>query len=514
MFRLISLNFENSILGHFPAGSLVFVPNSERGETKFPYTSVIIGQNGSGKSTILSYITEIFLDLAYYKENRVRNKNSKIAFSYTIEFESDNQNYKISQRRGPATKSSTGNAIPPGWFYQLTINNSDTIGEKTDWNKVQLPSNVIAVCYLPMDRFPKKANQPDDFYIYLGLVDNSNAARARLIMNNAVPMLFDTINKEKSVEFLKDILRFMQVDEDYLGIKNSYRYKESFFTGKLTESDFTSLFNNWRSFSKREEKPFGVNYFEANIAGNKKLISRIVSYLNLRAITDKIKIGEKSLLEFNLLDNPEILAEWELLIHLRKLDLIDSFSLLFRKSRANKIDDSKLSSGEFHYFSTIIAICGSIKENSLVLMDEPETSFHPNWQMKYINHLKFLLKNNNGAHFIIATHSHFIVSDLEGASSEIIGLNGLAPKVTAEPLERSTYGWSAEEVLYKVFNLRSTRNYFFEISLRELLHLISNKSDNKERIMALCKDLKNTELDRNDPLTQILIEADEYIRNL
>jgi predicted ATPase len=513
MFRLISLNFQDTVLGHVPEDKLVFVPEDERTDTRHPFTSVLIGQNGSGKSTLLYYIAEIFQDIKHYQINGNRNEKSKINFIYTIEFQFDTTVFKISQRRNRFAPVRRGKLISP-WFYYLSIDGKELHNDPNAWHSVQLPSNVVAVCYLPLDRFSKKTNLSDDYYLYLGLVDKTNAARPRGIINNALPLLFDIIRERRSVGFLRDILHFMQVDQNYLGIKNTYRYKEYFFNGKLTEKEFIALYKEWQLFSKRKDKPFGVQYFETNIAMDMSLISRIVRYLNVRSLQDQITVGKKSLLEFNLFDNPELLDEWELLMHLKRLDLIESFTLQFRKSRELFVDDFKLSSGEFHYFTTIIAICGSMRQNNLILIDEPETSFHPNWEMKYVNHLKNLLEKWNSSHLIITTHSHFIVSDLEGKSSEVIAITGLAPNISIKALDRNTYGWSAEDVLFKVFNLRSSRNNSFEITLGELLHHLSHKSLDKERIIQLYNELKNSELDRNDPLTQILNEADEYIRNL
>ena len=66
MFRLISLNINDwNYLGHIPADKLVFIPGKELELTKLPYTSVLIGANGTGKSTLLSYIAKIFEDLKY-----------------------------------------------------------------------------------------------------------------------------------------------------------------------------------------------------------------------------------------------------------------------------------------------------------------------------------------------------------------------------------------------------------------------------------------------------------------
>jgi hypothetical protein len=134
--------------------------------------------------------------------------------------------------------------------------------------------------------------------------------------------------------------------------------------------------------------------------------------------------------------------------------------------------------------------------------------------MKYANHLKEIFINWNSSHFILATHSHFIVSDLEGESSAVIGITGQTPYIDTCLFDYNTYGWSAEEVLYRVFNLRSTRNFYFEIRIRELLHLISHKSENKDHINCLIEELNKSVLDKHDPLTQILKEANEYVRNM
>ncbi len=90
-------------------------------------------------------------------------------------------------------------------------------------------------------------------------------------------------------------------------------------------------------------------------------------------------------------------------------------------------DDKKsflsLSTGEKSFFIDIVILSKEIKDffsfkgnNSLVLiLDEPETTLHPQWQKKYINYLYQFLKNNfsnKQIHIIISSHSPFILSDI------------------------------------------------------------------------------------------------------
>lgn len=512
MFRLISLNINDpNILGHIPEGKLIFVPGKELKLTELPYSSVIIGANGTGKSTLLSYIAKCFEDLKYYKENNKRNPTA-LNFAFVVTYQIGRRRYKVEHRnKGLDLEAFKEDKRSLRWVYTITINDSNT---EATWDNLALPEQVIAVSYLPMDRFRQKRNFPDDYYQYLGLRHRSNAASPQYFLNNTLPLLFNYISENQSVKFLRDILSFMSLDPNYLGIRLEYRYKKFFFTGELTSIQFQDLFENTKKFSKREGTSFAQEYYERYIKTDKQLIKKVVKYLNVRASQDNIAVGEKSLLEFNLFENLEVVEELSLIQHLQKLDLLTSASLLFKKSTDRIIESQQLSSGEFHFLTTMIAIQSTIKKNSLILIDEPDTSLHPNWQMKYVYNLKGLFKKWNSAHFIMATHSHFIISDLEGVSSEVIGITGQVPKIEVNSFNINTYGWSAEEILFKVFRLRSSRNYFFEITLRELLHLLSNKSLDKKRILELQKDLKNSELDNNDPLTKILKETDEYVRNM
>ncbi|MFW0179051.1 AAA family ATPase [Rothia sp. P7208] len=89
-----------------------------------------------------------------------------------------------------------------------------------------------------------------------------------------------------------------------------------------------------------------------------------------------------------------------------------------------KIPLTSLSSGEQHEIILYTDLLFNVKENSLVLIDEPEISLHVAWQEKFVKDVKHIadLANFN---FIIATHSPDIVS---GYRKHMIRLDG--PKGT------------------------------------------------------------------------------------
>lgn len=161
-------------------------------------------------------------------------------------------------------------------------------------------------------------------------------------------------------------------------------------------------------------------------------------------------------------------------------------------------------------------IMNNISKNSLVLIDEPEISLHPEWQIKYISLLKKVFKNYSGCHFILASHSHYLVSDLQEDTSSVVTLkkkNEKAPE--AELLPYSTYAWSAENIIYNVFGLRTTRNYYFESDLHKLLMGMQKTEMTKEdfeEVKRLTDKLKKYIYNDEDPLDLIVKQAEGFLK--
>ncbi len=147
-------------------------------------------------------------------------------------------------------------------------------------------------------------------------------------------------------------------------------------------------------------------------------------------------------------------------------------------------------------------------ENSLILIDEPENSLHPNWQMKYISFLKSIFKSFRSCHFVIASHSHLMVSDLANESSSIIGLKK-GKVITAESIKSNTYGWSSEEILLTIFETPSNRNFYLSEQLGDIFKMISEEPDerNVEQLKQKVSNLKKLDLSglsKEDPLKDVI----------
>jgi len=112
----------------------------------------------------------------------------------------------------------------------------------------------------------------------------------------------------------------------------------------------------------------------------------------------------------------------------KKIDIFSSSlnSLLAFKEITTTVDDGivvsildgdkddveleSLSSGEQHLLVLIGRLIFETTEESMVLIDEPEISFHPEWQESFIGILSEI-KKLNGFDVILATHSPILIGN-------------------------------------------------------------------------------------------------------
>ncbi|EJG9302395.1 AAA family ATPase [Escherichia coli] len=93
-----------------------------------------------------------------------------------------------------------------------------------------------------------------------------------------------------------------------------------------------------------------------------------------------------------------------------KTSIDDGFYVRMVDGKKNTIALDSLSSGEQHLIVLIGRLVFETSNDSLVLIDEPEISFHPEWQEKFIEILNEI-KKMNGFDVILATHSPILIGE-------------------------------------------------------------------------------------------------------
>lgn len=441
---------------------------------KEPLYSVIIGSNGVGKSIILREIVDFFIDLyAYINE-------TKPIFSSINNIRLRGIKYHID---GVCCE-----VVRLGRTFIVKID-----GKFSMPNDLRLPS-IVACCFGAFDKFPvQKVNGSSQtrydvpYYKYVGAHVNGN-----MISSSAIVFrLLFALNGQMDVRQRRNISALLDFIEYDHKISLSYSFvQKSKKNGNVRgvimqrvqrDREYANLSNEEKSSKVKELYDFYKKSFFSN---------------NIQYSFD-IEFDSNPFVTNNDLKN---------IYKLKQYDLVNSTSVLFYKN-GQQIDVEGMSSGEFAMLAMILSISAAATDNhTLILIDEPEISLHPNWQMTFIDNLNRALKKQM-CHLMITTHSHMLVSDLPMNRSTVSqwekGRDGI---ILANQISENTYGWSAEEVLLKVFKTATDRNRYFGERIAKLLEQMGNNTISPKEVADELKDLKEISLHLSDvdPMKMVL----------
>lgn len=442
-FRLYSLGIENKLIETEKINLI-----NQQSISSDNYFTLIIGNNGTGKSRILSEIARFFTR---------ETSNQKQASLFRESF--------------------------------------------FEYNK--LPSKIIALTNSISDKFPvdksfrpTRESQTDlkhrDFkYNYLGTRNRINSFSNKALMNRALEIVFESYS-----EF--DVSRNYRHIFDYLNyepiIKLNYRFTTSFFDnhkGRLTPKKLIDNIDNLNvnRFSYRSDRV-------ANVV--KERAEDICDFVNNRIDFNEkeneltINFSEKNITRIyndNSIYSDNVYA-YDILNILRKIGLIRSFEIQVFKKGGMPFNFREASSGEASILSTLLSLIPLLENDSLILIDEPEISLHPLWQSRYIDLINKILQNVKGCHIIIASHSPFLASDLNPRNSSVITLKNRKGHIESEMISKSTYGWSSEDILLNVFDMPSTRNFDLYQNVSKALALLANEKRSNNELIKIQNRLK------------------------
>jgi len=179
---------------------------------------------------------------------------------------------------------------------------------------------------------------------------------------------------------------------------------------------------------------------------------------------------------------------------LKNLNLEVEFSSLdknkeiyFRNAQSERIKLKELSGGEKEVITKIFPLYISNIKDSVILIDEPESSLHPNWQNEIVNlYLEVAKRNNN--QIIITTHSPHIVSAVKREYLKILQKENKIINVIDSSVK--TYGKRIDEILIEIFRVNGLRTPIIEQKINKLTELLNRNKYNTDEFTGLLKDLE------------------------
>ena len=439
-----------------------------------PLYSVLIGPNGAGKSSILRDIVNFFIEL------NAQITNNEKASSYKGLLRG--LRYHINGQVCFVVKTDRS--------FVATIN-----GKICKLEHIKIPS-IVACHFGAFDKFPNqtvdgsiKTKYDVPFYKYVGAHINgsmisSSAIAFRLLFALTEQM---SINLQKSICSILDFIKYDHaISLQYSLVPRSRKrgYIQELIVQGI-EKD-----REYLKYSIKEKQELASQLY--SFYKNKVTLAKYQCIYKINFDNEYTSDSEKSVLKY--------------IYKLKQYGLLNSVHVLFYK-QGKIISSDEMSSGEFAMLATILSIAAAANNHhTLVLIDEPELSQHPNWQMSLIENLDKALANH-ACQLLIATHSHMLISDLPQGRSNVIQLDKMRDgSLLAKMIGCSTYGWSAEEVLLKVFKTATDRNRYFGERIAKLLEKMGNNSIIPEEVTMELQELMeiSKHLSDIDPMKSVL----------
>jgi hypothetical protein len=178
-----------------------------------------------------------------------------------------------------------------------------------------------------------------------------------------------------------------------------------------------------------------------------------------------------------------------------------------------RISLEDLSSGQLQLLTNLLNLALCVKDDALVLIDEPENSLHPEWQRDYVSLLRKSLACAKRCHIVIATHSPLVASGVRRGEGSLIGLKRNTEDGSLEVTRNATvHGWLPSTVLEERFDMESVRAPALTNAVETALKLLKSKDGDKSRLLQACAELKA--LLRELPPDDVIVPAIEAIIEL
>lgn len=442
-FRLHSLKIWNHpVLGEL---DIVFSQNSVDGDGTSPYLSVVIGKNGVGKSYMLCVLADIFRAVDMLQSGQHSKRNMK--YQYVVTYEIDGEKYVLQNfplNDALCEKSKRRN---------LSSVYATCDGVSIDISEVLLPTRIIASTMTISDRF---ATQPTHSYRYKGLRGERtpNLIGTRSMMRTTIYSILSCIRSKYGY---KEEFRYLLCNlnlRDELLITFEVRYKDIFLREDISCELLLDMIEHWDTYFKnRVNAPWGLKKLSSELIKDSFNINSIIMALNF--IRRTMEHTGTTYFVYDILCPTD-----ELEIYVDGIRLLVQMDVLSRPTihvskEYNRYELANSSSGESQILCQFINILSEIKHDSLVLIDEPENSCHPEWQMAYVAWLNKVFRNYSNCHFVIATHSPLILTNVQPMLSCVISLHRDEYR-TIIPVSGNSYGWNVDEILQDVMGMTNT----------------------------------------------------------
>lgn len=358
--------------------------------------SVLIGENGSGKSTILELIADIFGHL--HKFFILNDRDAAYVEGYQIVY--DYPLYGINHTIEIHSKTKNGKYVPQIWIDKEEVSIAHIEKEYGGMSNL-LPTKTILSYAGISDHLRTLSEHFEGKYKKEIIKVNNQYTLSPLNLPKERPFIYI---KPEHLSML--ILSILMSDET-----RDVQFINDFLSIDKNNCDIVFVFKKPSWAKNNDEQWWGIKgnvatkFFETiDIYADKYLEEEnTLTYgfrgtINLKYAFDELNTSRKDI-AFTILDT--LLYD----------DLLSEIDISWKLDNGDELDLNRLSEGQKQIVLTLGAnYVFEEDKNLLYLLDEPDVFLHPQWQQKYVSMFQ---SYNELSHVIITTHNPILIGNLQ-----------------------------------------------------------------------------------------------------
>jgi len=487
----------------------------------------VIGQNGSGKSNMIEAIVTIFRDL---------DLNQPTAFEYELDYWCRGHLIRVNSAAGRVNVTDSDLAITLGAAPVEAgppHEEDRPIGQGNDFKlsylarhaKRYLPSHVFAYYSGRSERIEAIFQQHQQRF-YKALLDGNDELLRRLFycrnVHSQFVLLAYLLKEDDECRRILEDLGIEGLESVLFVLKQPYWYKTDLAEEILTDGDNrfwyargivqTFLDVLWK------ESIAPIDHSESRILdfrGRKETQDLLYLYVPDKAALGRVaeEIGEPARF-FKYLESTYI------------SDLIDEVRINVKhRDIDGNLNFTQLSEGEQQLLTVLGLMRFTHEDESLFLLDEPDTHLNPIWKLRYFDEIDKVVKLQNdsvagSSQLIITTHDPLMIGSLRKEQVRILRCEDGRTAVDAP--DQHPQGMGVAGLLKsELFGLPSTLDSHTLKLLQERNELLALKAKGKLspqqelRLKSLRDGLDDLGFSREyrDPLYQLFIEQMYAVRS-
>jgi predicted ATPase len=437
-------------------------------------TTVLVGRNGTGKSNLLEALTIIFRDLDLAAEP---------SFSYELEYICRGRKIRIEAN------------LEKSKLPQITIDGEGIAFRQfsAEGDRQFLPNYVFGYYSGPSNRMEEHFLKHQQRF-YRDLLDGIEKPLrplfyARPVHSQFVLLAFFIDRDQDVLNFLKKRLWIDGLDSVLFVMREPEWSK-----GGVSAAGDPRFWNARGTVRSLLDKLYGLSLAPLRLSRRvpvnfRRSTTRQFLYLYLKDL-DSIRSLAK-----------EYPSQQELFKALESTYISELISEVRIKVKVRNVDGSltfrELSEGEQQLLMVLGLLRFTREDESLFLLDEPDTHLNPAWSVQYLEFLRDIAGAQENSHIIMATHDPLVVAGLTRSQVQILRREEQSGQISAALPEQDPRGMGVAALLTSdIYGLRS------ELDL-ETLGLLERK-----RELAVKEPLNASERDELKDLDQRLAGLD------